>query len=474
MNHAGHQVHFLERLERVDGEEQELALKLYYDASFVRAYLEGTRIPPEYERVALALSDEPHGPHVVVTRSGTFVTCLGAGMEPRGLYVLERARTVGLHGYLEQMREAYDKVVSSDLVPKRVFRTAHQACHCLSREAFEEFRLVSALCSEELYPSLAQCSGKVARGFQKLALGLGSKARRIRKMSPALEKRLRGYWEDLFFLSHLTVVHAANAADLEMVYRETQRAEEMVEINLFLLYGEMLFGVSLRALWCAAAYADVIAPRLMDALRWEDVGKKGYYAMAMTVIALRHPEYHQGLVALLRSWDSAAGNTEAMLSEGQTVELILSKLLLPVLESPEEAREEHVRRARFQYEEAWKDKAVQGTRRAPETLSDAEAIAVYHMMLFDREGGHTTVYHLAQALPFLAQASAADLYPPAELLNHEPSWAPFVGLAWLEHLGMRLSTRAPVKVKATPGRNDACPCESGRKYKQCCARVALS
>jgi SWIM/SEC-C metal-binding protein len=26
----------------------------------------------------------------------------------------------------------------------------------------------------------------------------------------------------------------------------------------------------------------------------------------------------------------------------------------------------------------------------------------------------------------------------------------------------------PVKVKETPGRNDPCPCGSGKKYKKCC------
>jgi SWIM/SEC-C metal-binding protein len=28
----------------------------------------------------------------------------------------------------------------------------------------------------------------------------------------------------------------------------------------------------------------------------------------------------------------------------------------------------------------------------------------------------------------------------------------------------------PVKVKETPGRNDPCPCGSGKKYKKCCGR----
>ena len=30
----------------------------------------------------------------------------------------------------------------------------------------------------------------------------------------------------------------------------------------------------------------------------------------------------------------------------------------------------------------------------------------------------------------------------------------------------------PIKADATPGRNDPCPCGSGKKYKKCCGRSA--
>lgn len=29
---------------------------------------------------------------------------------------------------------------------------------------------------------------------------------------------------------------------------------------------------------------------------------------------------------------------------------------------------------------------------------------------------------------------------------------------------------APIESKAAPGRNDPCPCGSGKKYKQCCGK----
>ncbi|MDR0540831.1 MAG: SEC-C domain-containing protein, partial [Dysgonamonadaceae bacterium] len=30
----------------------------------------------------------------------------------------------------------------------------------------------------------------------------------------------------------------------------------------------------------------------------------------------------------------------------------------------------------------------------------------------------------------------------------------------------------PIRVEKTVGRNDPCPCGSGKKYKQCCGRLA--
>jgi len=30
----------------------------------------------------------------------------------------------------------------------------------------------------------------------------------------------------------------------------------------------------------------------------------------------------------------------------------------------------------------------------------------------------------------------------------------------------------PLKIEAEPGRNDPCPCGSGKKYKKCCGREA--
>ncbi len=36
--------------------------------------------------------------------------------------------------------------------------------------------------------------------------------------------------------------------------------------------------------------------------------------------------------------------------------------------------------------------------------------------------------------------------------------------------GARAAKRQPVKKAQKPGRNDPCPCGSGKKYKKCCGR----
>jgi hypothetical protein len=53
----GHDVHFLERLERLSTPQTELALSLYQDPLLIRALLEQLRLPDGAARVALSLAE---------------------------------------------------------------------------------------------------------------------------------------------------------------------------------------------------------------------------------------------------------------------------------------------------------------------------------------------------------------------------------------------------------------------------------
>src|SRR5689334_20727240 len=101
---TGHAAHFLSRLDRVGAEQADLALRLYRSPGLLGAMLADPALPDagrapapgasrirgtpraprtgkaEPTRVAIAIGEGPHPPHVLVERSGRFVTCLGPGM----------------------------------------------------------------------------------------------------------------------------------------------------------------------------------------------------------------------------------------------------------------------------------------------------------------------------------------------------------------------------------------------------------
>ena len=51
--HAGHDTHFLQRVERLNGEHAELALGLYYDRELVRYIVSQAELPDDATRVAI-------------------------------------------------------------------------------------------------------------------------------------------------------------------------------------------------------------------------------------------------------------------------------------------------------------------------------------------------------------------------------------------------------------------------------------
>ncbi|MBL9215017.1 MAG: SEC-C domain-containing protein [Opitutaceae bacterium] len=67
--------------------------------------------------------------------------------------------------------------------------------------------------------------------------------------------------------------------------------------------------------------------------------------------------------------------------------------------------------------------------------------------------------------------SAYGMEEGVEKVLHEKAEFVQVGGRWLYNREVRLGP-APYKAAPKVGRNDACPCGSGRKYKQCCLAKA--
>ncbi len=83
---SGHHAHFLERSLRFSSQELTRAMRMYQHPEIVRRLL-GQHMTGESDRAAIALGEPPTG-HVVLTRKGDFVSCLSAKMHLKGVQVL--------------------------------------------------------------------------------------------------------------------------------------------------------------------------------------------------------------------------------------------------------------------------------------------------------------------------------------------------------------------------------------------------
>ncbi|MBA2662849.1 MAG: SEC-C domain-containing protein [Bradymonadaceae bacterium] len=73
-------------------------------------------------------------------------------------------------------------------------------------------------------------------------------------------------------------------------------------------------------------------------------------------------------------------------------------------------------------------------------------------------------------LPWIARTEAQDLFLPAAFACHHDQAAEAVKLLVRHHQVDQ--TPQPTRVERSPGRNDACNCGSGKKFKQCCMRAS--
>ena len=92
---SSHHSHFLFRAMRCESADMDRAMRLYHHSDIVKALLPGLMgFFPDAARVAIPLREQRPTPHVVVTRDGAFVTCLGEGMGVRNLPVIPYASFV--------------------------------------------------------------------------------------------------------------------------------------------------------------------------------------------------------------------------------------------------------------------------------------------------------------------------------------------------------------------------------------------
>ena len=448
----GHDVHFLERLERLSTPETELALSLYQDPLLIRAVLEQIRWPEGAARVALSLGGGESGPFVVIARDGHFVTCLAEGMSPGDHPVIPRSQLDAITRRVTELRQRFDAVRQLAGPRGNVFALLGRifsAGPWLSREEFS---------------AIAAFQPLLKRDFLRLLWETNTLIDRTRPLASRCVKRgrlgddaLRAWWNELWAVGHLSVL--ANMDSRDVITELPAEAPERGLLS-WPAVRQGVVAVALRGVWGVAKLGRPVLP---DYKRWYVESESSLEivdsALGLLGIALRHRGAAAEVRKALARENRAAAEGRPAAATIPQVQSIIDELTALIFDRPEECARLHVALGRMHATKKTDDDVE-----LPEDIARLLAANSPATFLSSREGRVL----LFASLPWVSRAQPEDLYLPAEYLEaFRVRWRPEQAASLLRDTEVGFPAAEPARAQAVPGRNELCPCGSGKKYKRC-------
>ncbi len=469
----GHAAHFLTRIERLSALQADLALALYRDPVLVRYILERVLLPERADRVALAL-EHANSPHVIVTRTGAFVTCLAAGMTTGGTPVISRAQ-------LDQLDEKFDFVREGLRRAERV-QESRQLMHrmlsggsTLSREDFAALR--------SLMPLLGTAMLKVAAdtGLSLTKMLDGFRGKQYRRRGAEATKVLQGHWNHLWTLGHTIALCgsyiddlAASQAELRTLYG--QALSPLLQMAL----STMIPSVVVRTAWAASRVGRALLPEFSGRVQEAKSFSGMVFAVVpLVAVGLRDPgaraEVSETVERGLR-WVEGQLDPQFLGVEHGSAKWLLDYCHRMLASNQDDEYVAALRESCAPLIALRTAKLPEGHPQrwdkpedVPDELSLSAVAYVEHSML--AAGAQRQLAFMA--LPWLARANADNLYVPDQHIEvHGNTFRSELTLQALEHYGRYYGTGRPARTGARPGRNEPCSCGSGKKYKRCCGAAA--
>lgn len=465
----GHDIHFLQRLERVSLPQVELAMSLYNDSPLVHFILGTTRLPDSAEKVAISLAHPEEGPFLIVARTGHFVTCLGAGMRigPE-IPVITRQHLDAILSKVEDHRErvqqAY-RVAGNKGRVHQLLRRIYTAADVLSREEFIGISAWRPLMGREFLGQLMSAVSYLVKTRKVL--------RKLDKPPKQYEAALREYWNVFWAVGHLTLLAGENVREtLEQV---PEMMSDLAASNGTVSWGIVRQGflpLALRAAWLAAK-----------------LGRSGVslykraHDHALTPLMLT--DSGLGLVALAARHGNLRGEIRKALSrefpeDGTVVDIYMggiesaARIAITMSLDQPELHQEQVREAGQRFHLRMTGTVPEGKQIEPEQLAgvrDELILPALALPPYCFVNDMPMTMHLFMVAPYAARMEAEDFYyAQADLGTVTRPWVPEDSLQLLRSYRDQYEGGAakPVRAEKTPGRNDPCPCGSGAKYKRCC------
>jgi hypothetical protein len=460
----GHDVHFLERLDRVEsGDLLALALGLYRDHELVKYVLTHVHLPDGAERVALALDDGGEGPHVVVTRGGAFVTCLGRGMSTGALPVVPRGRLDALAARVERVRDGLALAKKRGLDEARVIGRIRRGGPSIPRE---DFVAATAMLGDAA-PVLLGVYGDAATFVEETVpllrgdlrgLDVGRKRATERKVAT-----------EAWGMAHSAMLVAHGASRDWVTEWSKLEAHDRMSPWAFLVM-QSAFPFVVRAAWVAGRLGKpMFSPykaRFFEPVNTIDMQESGWGLLCM---ALRHESLRSEAFKALRSPPRPPGQAPWAAQRHEFFASVAGIILEKEETLLEEARTLGRDCALLRFGELPETSPYRCRERAdvPEDL----VLPALFDGWFNANVGDRAADVMLLGLVAAAGARAEDFYFPAATLHAmgQPETEE-MGRSLVEMRALLHGTPQPVRAGPRIGRNDPCHCGSGKKYKKCHGR----
>ena len=457
-----HAHHFLQRLDRVTREQTEFALGLYRDHEAVRYVLDHVNLPPAAQRVALAVDDAREGPFVLVTTDGRFVTCLGKGMH-HDHPVVPRAQVDALLAKVADKR-ARRELAECELRPDEdeedVFQRVLSRGSRLTREDFVAVSAFEPTLGSASWRLMLELSVEVAKLRPAMVLDAARTTVIKDKTARALERFDRLEWA----VAHLMLLSCGGERrDLDAVLEASSAGVETPTFGCS-MQGGLTF--VLRAAWAGARLGRAALPRYKQVLAetrgWLQILDA---AMGLGAIALRHTGSATEVRRILSSYEQPSeGKVDLEALRGWAAHQAAD-----AIEAAPEREQAALGIGREYCVDVSKDLPEGHPLRFTRREDVPEPLARTAVLSWDADTWDPTLRGLMFiALPVAARASAEDFFFPREVVRAwHGAWGPHEALERLTRISKGTPKQEPVRAAPATGRNEPCPCGSGKKWKKC-------
>jgi hypothetical protein len=457
---VGHDVHFLERLDRVTGEESDVALSLYRDHVLVSHILQIAKPPDGADRIAISIAHPTEGPFIIVTRDGHFVTCLGRGMKPKH-FVITRDRLDTITAQLATFRARSDRASAATGASgtDALIRSISAKADTLSREDVDALLAIAPILGEVFLTVFV----KQAMRLDELRSTLMEVDGVRRKVDRDL---LLAWWGLLAAQSNLVVL--LGSADRERLDDIGARFLGAGMSPTWHLTSYGVFGITARAIWFAARGGRSFLPLYKDRLEAAaDISAFFDAVRSLWAMSVRHKGLRAEIMKALRpNADDSARQAAFAAFRGEMASLV-ERAEAPDVEQHllEIGAEETLERIERMPEDA----SFRSITRIEDVPLDLARTSLLTLLWDTLDVQAMGARALDGATPFIARASATDFFYPETFARALGSLGTAqTALAFARNQRVFRAEKKPVVAQPTPGRNDPCTCGSGKKWKRCC------